>query len=538
MALKSELQEHLGEFPVPFLFVGAGLSKRYLGLESWEELLRRYADVAGQAYEYYAATAGNDFPRIASLIAADLHEPWWKDATFAHSREKYADRLSGPQSALKAEISMGLENALDALPKSGVEAEEVALLADAVVDGIITTNYDPLLEHLFPSYEVYVGQDQMLFSHSQGVGEIYKIHGSCEEPDSLVLTAEDYKRFNDRNPYLAAKLLTVFVEHPVIFLGYSLQDRNVTEVLRSIASVLTNDRIQELQDRLIFIEWNADGEESDLRPIPFVTDQFNIPVLNAKVPDFRGVFEVLGSLERRLPARVLRQLKERVYELVQTNDPSGRLYVQDIDADVDSADIDVVLGVGVREKLDQGYVGKTRNDLIDDLLENGDLVPRRVVAEILPRIAKTTHAPIFKYLRGAGLLEDDGTLKDTASVDERIAYRVNHVQEHFRPIKVYAKRATANVEDAGESFSKLVADREPYEVLFSLGALPVEKQMPNALGRFLREHRPDADGDQSFQNHWYRAVCLYDWLRYSHSKPLGRKPARKAKRKARAKKRV
>jgi hypothetical protein len=536
VALKTELKQHLQDFPAPFLFVGAGISKRYLGLDSWEDLLRRHAEVAGQAYEYYAATADNDLPRIASLIAADLHEPWWKDDAFAPSREKYADRLSGPQSALKAEISMGLEHALDVLPTSGIEAEEVEMLGKAVVDGIITTNYDPLLEHLFPSFEVYVGQDQMLFSHPQGIGEIYKIHGSYEEPDSLVLTAEDYQTFNDRNPYLAAKLLTVFVEHPVIFLGYSLQDRNVTDVLTSIASVLTNERIQELQDRLVFIEWTDDGSESDLRAIPFVADGFTIPVLSAKVSDFTGVFEVLGSLERRLPARVLRQLKERVYELVQTNDPAGRLYVQDIDADVDSSDIDVVLGVGVREKLDQGYVGKTRNDLVDDLLDGGNLVPRRVVAEILPRIAKTTHTPIFKYLRGAGLLEEDGTLKAPASVDDRIVYRVNHVQEHFEPIAVYRKRAEKAVEETGRSFQKLVAERDPTEVLFSLGAIPIEKQSPNALRRFLRENRPDPDGDQSFQNLWYRGVCLYDWLRFSQAKPLGLKPPRRPKRKVRRRK--
>jgi hypothetical protein len=103
---------------------------------------------------------------------------------------------------------------------------------------------------------------------------------------------------------------------------------------------------------------------------------------------------------------------------------------------------------------------------------------------------------------------------------------------------MYAKRAEANVVDAGESFTKLVAELEPFEVLFSLAALPTEKQIPNALGWFLREHRPAADGDQSFQNLWYRAVCLYDWLKYSHSKPLGRRPARKAKRKVRAKRKA
>jgi hypothetical protein len=90
---------------------------------------------------------------------------------------------------------------------------------------------DLLLEDIFPDFEVFVSQDELLFSSSQGIGEIYKIHGCCSKPNSLVATKEDYERFDERNPYLAAKLLTVFAEHPIIFLGYSLNDRNISSIL-------------------------------------------------------------------------------------------------------------------------------------------------------------------------------------------------------------------------------------------------------------------------------------------------------------------
>jgi hypothetical protein len=96
MAFKADLKAHLDQLPAaPFLFAGAGLSRRYLGLDGWEALLRRYAEVAGKPFEYCAASADGDFPKIASRIAADLHEPWWNDAAFEESRELYKDLVHG-----------------------------------------------------------------------------------------------------------------------------------------------------------------------------------------------------------------------------------------------------------------------------------------------------------------------------------------------------------------------------------------------------------------------------------------------------------
>jgi hypothetical protein len=89
-----------------------------------------------------------------------------------------------------------------------------------------------------------------------------------------------------------------------------------------------------------------------------VAEGFTIPVLTATVSNYLDVFGVLGELERKLPARVLRQLKELVFELVRTNDPTGRLYVQDLTADVDANSVDVVFGVGAIEKLTASYIGR------------------------------------------------------------------------------------------------------------------------------------------------------------------------------------
>lgn len=527
MSIKKDLTSHLKQFPsAPFLFIGSGISRRYLGLPSWDQLLREQAESIGQSYEYYAATANQNNPKIASLIAADLHPLWWKESDYREAREAFQDRASGPQSALKVEIARSMSDALANLPEDGLEAEELQLLRLAVIDGVITTNYDGLIEHIFPDFEPFVGQDQMLFAHPQGIGEIYKIHGSQEDPDSIVLTEEDYVRFDERNPYLAAKLLTIFVEHPVVFLGYSLSDANVAKILHSIAAVLTNERISELQDRLIFVEWDASAKKSTLTASQYVTDGFTIPILQLRVPDFRELLEALGECERRFPARVLRQLKERVYELVRTNDPKQKLYVQDLESGVDDPNVEVVIGVGAIETVTQAYRGIGRDELVDDVLSQGsDLDPRRVVSEVLSTFSKAMHYPAFKYLRAAGALEDDGSVREGAEIPARVAERLDSFDEELAPPKQYKKRVKKILE-RNVSFAELVANEEPYDVLLAVGHLPEEAWKPEALRKFLVDNRGDGAG--SYTNEWLRAVCVYDWWAF------GKKP----KARARVKKRV
>ena len=228
-----------------FLFVGSGFSRRYLNLEDWNGLLSRFS-VAGKPFGYYLAKADGDTPVAAKLLAADFNEHWWSAKEYESNVNRYKSRISNATSALRIEISnylLGLDPSVAA--KGGQYSNEIDLLSSLNVDGIITTNWDIFLEHLFPDYKTYVGQKELLFSNPQEIGEIYKIHGCASRPESLVLTSDDYAAFQERNPYLAAKLITVFVEHPVVFLGYSISDPNISGLLRAISLCIGKDQVEQ-----------------------------------------------------------------------------------------------------------------------------------------------------------------------------------------------------------------------------------------------------------------------------------------------------
>ncbi|MFO6609108.1 SIR2 family protein, partial [Bacillus cereus] len=231
---------------------------------------------------------------------------------------------------------------------------EIDALKQVVIDGIITTNWDIFLEQVFADSDIkaYIGQKELLFSQPFEVNELYKIHGCSTNHESLVLTSNDYKLFNQKNPYLAAKLLTIFIEHPVIFLGYSISDPNIQQILDSITACLDQENIDKLKNRLIFVE-RAGGAADAFESSSFTTsNRVTIPITKIKTDNYELVYKALSKNKRKFSMKTMRQIKSQIYELVKTNDPSGKVAVIDGE-NLNAADIEFVIGVGVTKAAEQ-----------------------------------------------------------------------------------------------------------------------------------------------------------------------------------------
>lgn len=510
--IRPRLVEHFeGAGSAPFLFIGSGFSRRYLGLEDWDSLLRRFA-TGLRPYEYYYGAANGDLPTVASLIAEDFHDLWWDGEDYSASRERNRSLIRDRTSPMRIEIAQYLDNIVERGFAESEHADEIAILSRLNVDGIITTNWDNFIERLYPDYKVYVGQEELLFSHPQSIGEIYKIHGSSARPATMVLTRRDYDQFEARNPYLAAKIITIFVEHPVVFLGYSLTDPNISALLRAIVVCLGGENVDKLRRNLIFIE-RAMGEDPQVSHTLITIDGAQLPVTIVRTDDYRPVYEALDATKRQIPARVLRFCKEQLYELVKSQAPESKIAVVNIDEMEKYQDVEFVVGIGVadRETAAIGYQGLGAVDLFRNVMfpNNRNLDSRRVVEEVIPAISKTcTYLPVYKYLLDIGVTSREQYEALGIDLDR-------HTDRNPASFSTttFARQYVKSQRD--KSIQELIATNPPEKVAIFLPFVPRERFDLDQVHAFLSAHIDKVDYQQSSSASYFRkAVCIYDYYRY------------------------
>lgn len=311
----------------PILFIGSGLTKRYLNGPNWEELLQILSEKCpdiDKKFAYYKQRY-NDPIDIGEVFSEKYNEWAWGSGEENFPKELF-EQGNPPDIYFKFSIA----NIFNELTKTQKPAnpDEVVLLQKIHPHSIITTNYDQLLEQIFPDYEPIIGQ-KILYANNASIGEIFKIHGCSSSPESIVINRGDYDSFCKKKKYLSAKLLAFFAEHPLVFIGYSAEDPNIKSILSDIDEILSEDG--ELIPNIYILEWSRDpliDYQRRERLIP-VAENKSVRIKSIVAHDFSWVFQAFAAnkaLENVNP-KLLRALLARTYELVRSDIPKNPIQV-------------------------------------------------------------------------------------------------------------------------------------------------------------------------------------------------------------------
>lgn len=129
-----------------------------------------------------------------------------------------------------------IKERLDIFNKKSVTHE---LLAKIPFKCAITTNFDLFLEKSRSNSEVIYPSDfengnAITANYSQNVFPIYKIHGSYDKIDSIVLTKKDFRDILFKMPNYKKQLKQLLLENTILFYGYSFADPDIDFLLQEI----------------------------------------------------------------------------------------------------------------------------------------------------------------------------------------------------------------------------------------------------------------------------------------------------------------
>jgi hypothetical protein len=315
----------------PILFVGSGISKRYFGAPTWPELLEKLTELnpCSREFAYYKQINRNNID-IGTEVSNSYTEWAWGEG-----RSTFKEELFSPENLSSIFMKSKVADILTELTPTSMSdiadkhLQEIKLLQEIRPHSIITTNYDQFIEMVFPEYTSIVGQ-QILKSQYSSIGEIFKIHGCVSEPSSLVLNREDYNDFLSKKKYLSAKLLTFFLEHPIIFLGYGAGDPNIQAILSDIDEILSSDN--QLVPNIYIVQWEENIEETNTystETLIKLEGEKSIRIKSISAENYGWIYESLlneNAIEKVNP-KLLRALLARTYKLVRTDIPKRTIEI-------------------------------------------------------------------------------------------------------------------------------------------------------------------------------------------------------------------
>lgn len=195
------------------IFVGSGISV-CSGYPTWDNIIKKFAEPLGMPID---KLQNKDYLEIPDK--------------FFHKYKSY-------------EFKKLLKDIFDIAP-SNLDLQEKILQINPY--HIITTNWDNLLETVMlkteDRYYDIVNNDNDL-SKVNNTKLIIKMHGSLlkldDNDNAIVMKESDYASYSDNFPLIENYIKSIFSTKRVLFIGYSLSDRNVQQILHWVKNRTLN----------------------------------------------------------------------------------------------------------------------------------------------------------------------------------------------------------------------------------------------------------------------------------------------------------
>ena len=428
---KNGLEKIVESGRMPVLFVGSGISKRYLyRYPTWDQLLInsfKYIDSDAYLYQKYSdELKRKDLSpfeinaQLGTYAEADFNAAFFdkKIKIRGCGNRRNPGWVSRGVSPYKMYLAQTFKNMrLYRNETLALELDKFRGLKNKVA-AVITTNYDQFLEkEVFSSdYSVFVKQSELFSSDSYNIAEIYKIHGSVTDADSIVITKRDYDNFEASRKLIIAKMLTLFSESPLIFMGYSFTDEDVQKIITDFIGCLNEEQIASIDEHFVFISYEKGQNDLIETKTNIITGNGTyIPLTEIRTDNFSLVFDTLNKIVPGLSPLRIRQTRKIVKKIVDQSiaSSSAESIIVGLDKldNIDLSGKPLAIAVGYKENIlnKYGYGLLSDASIIEDILyDNKNFNAEEMCLERFRSIARTRVLPVFKYVKS--YIESGGSI--------------------------------------------------------------------------------------------------------------------------------
>ncbi len=485
----------------PVLFIGSGFSFRYLKhTYTWNALLSRICeDLWGNDEKYLdikaKCTDSNGycpFDQVATMIETEFNTALERDRNgkFGEINDIFYEYMRKGVTLSRFKIYIA-KLVGDLTLKEGVEEELNELKrARKNIGSIITTNYDQLIEKIF-EFNPLVGNDILL---SNPYGSIYKIHGCVTDISKIIITASDYKKFDEQYELIRAQMLSIFIHNPIIFLGYGIGDENIQKVLKTIFSYipLNTPDAEKIRQNFLLVEYEPGSTNHEIADHDIVVKGSNIRINKLRTDDYSELYRNLANINLPISAMDVRKVQSVVKEIYA----GGSIKVMITENIDDLKNSDRILAIGSDRTLKYQYL------TIPEMIQNYFTILEEANSSLISLINKQTisdtqYFPIYGFAKICQQIDD---------VDHLKSIQTKNLAKFIKEKCNVRKHTHTSITDIEED-SSIAGSYKHRAIMYgvSTGQISLDD-----VEQFLKNRPIDMRKESDYR----RLLCLYDKKRY------------------------
>ncbi|WP_436644791.1 SIR2 family protein [Latilactobacillus sakei] len=408
----------------PIVFIGSGISKRYLkNSPTWTDLLEEYWQRIEKSQNFYSYLHDlnnkyKDLPAAQQAFSintevASVVEKGFNELFYSEKIEVPGLSLKHAQQNQISPFKFDIPNRFKSSElRDDINLEEFELFKKVLQKSriIVTTNYDTLIEDTIigsstQKPKVFIGNTGFFDSTSDGWSEIYKIDGSSRDPKSIVINRADYDNYDQNSILISSKILSSMIDSPILFLGYSLTDRNIRKLLKDFSQQLPSEDARKSANRIFIVEYKPNTNILDEQIIK--DDNLNFNYTLVQTDNYGQLYAEISKIDEGVTPFEVRRFQKVIKKIIVSSGQKNSLnsyLVSPLDLDKLEDKIDsgkpIVVALGDTKHI---FVNPSPLSYLRDYLFDLDELAPEVALRFIASQNKSGRYPFIKYLNNVDL---------------------------------------------------------------------------------------------------------------------------------------